>query len=67
MAEKKKYVTLVEGFVHGEHRKKNAELELTDREAKYLVLNGHVEAAEEKKEKPPKEEPDPATMDRKTR
>ena len=67
MAAKKKYVTLAEGFIHGEHRKKSVELELTDREAKYLVLSGLVEPAEDKKEKPPKEEPYPATLDRKTR
>lgn len=68
MASKKTYVAQADGFLHGEHRKKRSKLELTDREAKYLLLSGLVKADEpEQVEAPKKEEPDPATLERKTR
>lgn len=68
MASKKTYIAQADGFLHGEHRKKKSKLELTDREAKYLVLSGLVKLEEPEPVEPPKkEEPDPATLERKTR
>lgn len=65
---KKIYYAQVEGIIDGAHRSVNDELNLTDREAKYLVMSGLV-ATEKKvlKVETPSAEPSPATLDMKTR
>ena len=39
---KKTYFATVDGMINGAHHKANDELQLTDREAKYLVMAGLV-------------------------
>lgn len=65
---KKLYFVQVEGMIDGAHRVVNDELNLTDREAKYLVMSGLV-ATEKKgaKGEAPAEEPDAASLGMKTR
>lgn len=52
MSSKKTYVVNAEGFIAGAHRAKGARIQLTDREAKYLVLSGLVGEASVKAESP---------------
>ncbi|MCH4539068.1 hypothetical protein [Ochrobactrum sp. A-1] len=66
MSSKKTYVVNAEGFIAGAHRTKGARIQLTDREAKYLVLSGLVGEASVKAESP-KAEPSPVVLDKKTR
>ena len=63
---KKSYVVKAEGFIAGAHRSKGDRLQLTEREAKYLVLSGLVSETHAKTEAP-KQEPSPAALDKKTR
>ena len=81
--EKKTYYALAEGDINGMYRKAGDPVgDLTDREAKYLAMHGVVSATKpgeknERAEKPAevkdraepvkRNEPDPATLDRKTR
>lgn len=80
--EKKVYYALTEGDILGRVFERGEPVgELTEREAKYLVMQGTIgltgptenvdrelRAAERAVKEPPKRsEPDPATLDRKTR
>jgi hypothetical protein len=64
----KTYYAVVDGFIHDRERKKGAEIRMTERQAKYLLLSGLITEDAPKKEDPIKRsEPDPATLERKTR
>ena len=63
------YYAQVEGTIDGMHRSINDPLNLTAREAKYLIMSGLI-ATEKKvivKEFPASTEPSSATLDMKTR
>jgi hypothetical protein len=65
--EKKLYYCMVEGVIDGAHRSVNDELQLTDREAKYLIMSGLIGAEKKVVQVDAVKEPDPATLDMKTR
>lgn len=66
---KKTYYAVIDGYINGAYRKKGEPCgEMTERQVKYLVMSGLVT---DKKAKPvdllKRTEPEPATLDRKTR
>lgn len=71
----KKYYAAVEGYINGAYRKKGEPAgALSERQAKYLVLSGlvtdkkpDIKPAAVERKPAPKAEPDPATLERKTR
>lgn len=71
--ETKTYYALAEGDVHGKYRTVGEPIgQLTDRQAKYLVMSGAIsatrpEAGDNRAEQIIGNEPDPATLGRKTR
>lgn len=67
---KKTYYATVEGMINGSHRKVNDELQLTDREAKYLVMSGLISTEKKKLDNGGRilaNEPAPVDLDMKTR
>lgn len=66
---KKTYYAVVDGHINGAYRKKGESCgEMTARQAKYLVMSGLVTDQKAKPVDPVKRaEPDPATLERKTR
>lgn len=67
--DKRNYYATAEGHIAGKYRKLGDPIPLTDTEAKYLEMAGQVSKTNPK-DKPAAEkrdEPDPATLDRKTR
>ena len=66
---KKTYYTTVAGHILGAHREKGEACgELSNRQAKYLVMSGLItDVAPKQTERPAKPEPDAATLERKTR
>ncbi|NTD85492.1 hypothetical protein [Agrobacterium tumefaciens] len=67
--DKTNYYATSEGHIAGKYRELGDPIPLTEKEAKYLLLNGQISKTNPK-DKPVEEkrsEPDPATLDRKTR
>lgn len=68
---KKVYYATVGGFINGVHRAKGECCgQMTERQAKYYILSGLIVEGKPKgnrTEKSPKNEPSPATLERKTR
>lgn len=63
---KKVHYALVEGFINGAFRKVGEPIgELTEKEAKYLVLHGHASTVRPLREL--RSEPSPTVLDKKTR
>lgn len=63
------YYCQVEGMIHGSHRKVNEELQLSDSEAKYLVMAGLIGKTKKAGtgDRILATEPAPATLEMKTR
>lgn len=67
---KKTYFAQVEGMINGAHHKVNDELQLTEREAKYLVMGGLIGAEKRAVDTSGRiisREPSPVDLDIKTR
>lgn len=63
---KRTYYAAVEGFIHGAYRKVGDSLgQLTERQAKYLLMSGLVTTQSPKGAE--RAEPDPTTIGKKTR
>lgn len=68
----KTYYAKVEGFIAGKHRAKGDSIVLSEREARYPLMAGilsdtPLEPEDQEKPSRKRQEPDPATLDRKTR
>lgn len=67
MASKKTYVVNADGYIAGAGRKRGEKIQLSEREAKYFVLSGLISEPSIKSAPAPKAEPNPTTLDKKTR
>ena len=67
--DKRNYYATAEGHIAGKYRKLGDPIPLTEREAKYLEMSGQISKTNPKDKQADGEraEPDPATLDRKTR
>jgi hypothetical protein len=67
--DKRNYYATAEGHIAGKYRKLGDPIPLTEQEAKYLEMAGQVSKTnpKDKSASEKRDEPDPVTLDRKTR
>lgn len=64
---KKPYRVAIAGYLLGAHRKVGDAVNLTEAEAKYLLLDGTVTEGKPAKPDAPRREPSPVDLEKKTR